>query len=177
MRTATDDVIKAVYDLLLNNVQNGTSAGPYELSYVRRVSDDGGIVELSTCFSENSAFSDYVPVYTSQIPTFNGRAYIYIYGLNSNEVGPSDNYTYSVALTVKCAISNESGIISAKDINTFGNTVLEILQPDTFARVTVTGYSVINQQLQAVNYIEPVQNGSRYEFSVNLDWLIDVMEV
>ena len=176
MKLPEAEIIKAVYTLLENKVQSGAAAAPYELSYVQRVIDDGGTVELSTCFSSNTALSSYVPVYSTETPAFDAASYVYIYTLNTNETGPSDSFSYSVALSLKCAITNTNGNISAKDVNTLGNTVANLMQPTTFSKITVTGFSVINQQLQAVNYVAPVQNGTRYEFSVNLDWLVEVME-
>jgi hypothetical protein len=41
----------------------------------------------------------------------------------------------------------------------------------------VTGFNVITQQIQSVNYVEPLLNGSRYEFSVTMDWLVRVASV
>ena len=177
MKLPEAEIIKAVYTLLNEKVQSGATVAPYELSYVQRVLEDGGIVELSTCFSDVTQLSGSVPVYSTETPTFSAGAYIYIYTLNTNEVGPSDSFSYSVALSVKCAIVNTNGQISVKDVNQLGNTVANLMQPTTFSKITVSGFSVINQQLQAVNYVAPVQNGSKYEFSVTLDWLVDVMEV
>lgn len=177
MKLAQSAVIKAVYDLLQDKVQAEGTAAPYQLSYVQRVLDDGGTIELSTCFSDNSALSTYVPVYSSESPDFSAVAYIYIYGLTQQETGPSDDFTYDVSVSVKCAISNNEAVVSAKDVNTFGNTVAEIMQPTTFDTISVTGFSVITQQIQGVNYIEPSLNGSRYEFSVTLDWLVRVQSL
>lgn len=177
MKVAQGSVIKAIYDLLKDKVLAPGTAGAYNLSYVQRVTDDGGECILSTCFSDNTSLTGYVVPYTSQVPTFADKAYIFIYGLNTGETGPQDEFIYEVGITVKCAIVAEQTTISAEDLNTFGDTVANIMQPTTFDSITVTGFNVITQQLEGVNYSLPEVRDSRYEWSVSLDWLVRVEEV
>ena len=77
MKLPEAEIIKAVYTLLENKIQAGATVAPYELSYVQRVLDDGGVVELSTCFSDVTELSTYVPVYSTQTPDFSAGAYVY----------------------------------------------------------------------------------------------------
>jgi hypothetical protein len=51
------------------------------------------------------------------------------------------------------------------------------MQPNTFSQITVMGFSVVDQQLQNVNYVLPELRGSKYEWSVTLDWSIKVDEI
>ena len=177
MKVAQGAIIQAVYELLNDKIYSGDAAQPYTLSYIKRVTDDGGSIELSTCFSDNTAFTSYIPVFSSQTPTFKADAYIFIYGLQSQEVGPVDSFIHDNIISVKCALSIDGGSISADDLNDFGNTVANIMQPTTFSQITVTGFAVVDQQLQNVNYVLPQISDSRYEWSVTLDWLLRVEEI
>lgn len=177
MKLAQASIIEAIYTLLTDKVQAGNTVYPYELSYVQRVLNDGGTLELSTCFTDVSELSSTIPVYTSESPDFSADAYIYIYPISQQETGPQDEFIYDCSVSIKCAIANDQGVVSVRDVNKLGNTVAEIMQPTTFDTITVTGFNVITQQIQSVNYVEPLLNGSRYEFSVTMDWLVRVASV
>ena len=178
MKLAQGQILKAVYTLLKDKVLAPELAGAYNLNYVQRVIDDDGSIIVSTCFSDNTSLTgSYIPAYTSQTPTFADKAYIFIYGLNTNETGPQDEFIYEVSISVKCAIVAERTSISAEDLNNFGDTVADLMQPTTFDSITVTGFNIVTQQLEAVNYVLPEVQDSRYEWSVTLDWLVRVEEI
>ena len=168
MKLAAGDVIKAVYEILNGKINSNS----YTISYEKRVEDAGGTLIGSSCIP--IYFTETLPVYTSQSPDFQAEAYVYIYHLNTNEVGAVDEFMYDVAVSVKCAIQTRLGVASPQDINAMGNAVGELLQPNTFARIEINGFSVTSQYCLNIRYNEPQVVDSRLESSVTMDWLIRV---
>ena len=171
MKLAAGDVLKAVYEVLNGNV----NANSYEINYAKRVLLDGGTVIATECLP--IYFTQAVDVYTNQVPSFTGKAYIYIYHLNTSEVGAVDEFMYDVSISVKCAIQTKLGAISPQDVHAMGNAVSELLQPNTFSRIEVDGYTVTSQFCTGINYIEGEIMDSRYESAVVMDWLIRVESI
>jgi hypothetical protein len=176
MRNPQGEIIKAVYTLLRDKVIAPNNNGAYNLSYIQRVTNDGGTVILSECLTE-TGLNTFVPVYSSESPDFDSQAYIYIYGLNTAETGPSDSFIYDCVISVKCCISQEVTTVSSEDLNTFGDTVANLMQPNSFAQISVSGFSVVDQQLQDINYTLPEVVDSKLEYSLTYDWLLRVEEV
>jgi len=168
MKLAAGDVIKAVYEILNGNINNNS----YDITYAYRVLADGGTLIGTACLP--IYFTDTIPVYTSQIQDFKGSAYVYVYHLNTSEVGAVDEFMYDVSISVKCAIQSRNSVISPQDVNAMGNAVAQLMQPDTFARIEIDGYSVTSQFCLNVTYFEPTVIDSRLESSVTMDWLIRV---